>query len=256
MLKELLTKRLTGTLEIDNPDLVELRKSIIAKNRFLKEIYLEWYQMIIHSIPDINGGVVELGSGAGFLRNYIPDLISSDIVYCSEISLVLDGQRLPFSDHSLSAIVMVDVFHHLPNPKLFLSEATRCIKIGGSIVMIEPWVTAWSRFIFGYLHHEPFFPESREWGFVARGPLSGANSAQAWIVFKRDKEKFLEWYPQWQLVKIVPFMPFRYLFSGGMSYKPLLPNRSFVCLSYLESLLNGFNHHLGLFAHITLRKMS
>jgi len=45
------------------------------------------------------------------------------------------------SDGSLRAIVMTDVLHHIPNVESFFAEAARCVRPGGVIVMIEPWLT-------------------------------------------------------------------------------------------------------------------
>jgi hypothetical protein len=40
-------------------------------------------------VPEkINGPVVELGSGGGFLKNYIPDLIISEILKFSIVDVV------------------------------------------------------------------------------------------------------------------------------------------------------------------------
>jgi len=40
------------------------------------------------------------------------------------------------------------------------------------------------------LHHEPFNARSEHWRFDSSGPLSGANGALAWIVFRRDRRRF------------------------------------------------------------------
>ena len=51
---------------------------------------------------------------------------------------MLDGEKIPFKNASLRGIVMIDVFHHIPCVKSFLTEATRCVRAGSVIVMIEP----------------------------------------------------------------------------------------------------------------------
>jgi len=58
--------------------------------------------------------VLELGAGAGFMREFIPNLITSEAFYYPEIDLVLDGQYLPIKDAGLRAIVMTNVLHHIP----------------------------------------------------------------------------------------------------------------------------------------------
>jgi len=45
---------------------------------------------------------------------------------------------LPFADDTLRAIVMTDVLHHLQNLRRFFKEASRCVEVGGKVIMIEP----------------------------------------------------------------------------------------------------------------------
>src|SRR6185503_1568634 len=99
---------------IDDPRTTERRKRIILGNPFLKSLYDEWYSMLCARIPQGPGRVLELGSGAGFLSTYVPDVITSEIFECRNVRAVLDGRQLPFAASSLKAIVMVDVMHHIP----------------------------------------------------------------------------------------------------------------------------------------------
>lgn len=144
ILKARLVHPLMRGLEIDDPRTTQLRRRIIRQNGFLRRIYEEWYAAIDSALPTGNGLVIEIGSGAGFLKDIIPDVITSEIFLCSNISMVLDGCRMPFGDDTLRGIVMTDVFHHLSQPRLFLERAIRCVRPGGVVVMIEPWVTPWS----------------------------------------------------------------------------------------------------------------
>jgi len=115
------------------------------------------------AIPSGKEPVLELGSGAGFLRQYIPDLITSEVFRCPGVDLVLDATHLPIADASLRGIVMTDVLHHIRDSRSFFSEATRCVRPGGVIAMIEPWVTPWSRLVYTKFHHEPFQPKASKW---------------------------------------------------------------------------------------------
>ncbi|MBK8443443.1 MAG: hypothetical protein IPL35_08515 [Sphingobacteriales bacterium] len=56
--------------------------------------------------------------------------------------------------------------------------------------MSEPANTAWGRFFYQNFHHEPFQPEAASWEIPSTGPLSGANGALPWIIFKRDIDLF------------------------------------------------------------------
>ena len=73
MLQGWLAHPLTRGLDIDDPRTTELRRSIIRYKKFLRRIYEEWYTALAGALPEVQGPVLELGSGAGFLREYIPN---------------------------------------------------------------------------------------------------------------------------------------------------------------------------------------
>src|SRR5439155_7062924 len=221
---------------------------------FLRQIYEEWYRAIAATLPPGEGAVLELGAGGGFMSDLVPDLIASELFYCPNIRAVLDGLRLPFVAKTLRGIVMTDVLHHLPQPRLFFAEATRCVRPGGVVVMIEPWVTPWSRFVYSRLHHEPFQPEALSWELPTKGPLSDANGALPWILFARDRSKFEQEFPHWQIELIKPIMPFRYLLSGGVSLRTLVPGWSFRLWREVENALSRWSNQLAMFAQIVLRR--
>lgn len=255
VLKSLLAHPLTRELDIDDPRTTGLRRQIIQANSFLRQIYVQWYTALATMIPEPPGDILELGSGPGFLDQYIPDLIKSDVFHSQHVDIVLDGQRLPFANRALRAIVMVDVLHHLPDPRAFLSEATRCVRAGGTVVMHEPWVTRWSRLVYGQLHREPLETEAREWEFPSTGPLSGANIALPWMIFERDRPRFEREFPEWQIQSIHLSMPFQYLVSGGVSMRPLMPRWMVGFWRGLESLLAPHMRHLAMFATICLERI-
>jgi len=254
-IKKLLAHPDTRDLSIDDPRTTERRRGVIRGNRFLRRIYDEWYRSLAACIPDGPGGVLELGSGAGFLAQYVPGLIASEVFMCPDIQLVLDARSLPFASGCLKAIVMVDVFHHIPDSRVFLAEARRCLRSGGSVVMIEPWVSTWSRLIYSHLHHEPFDPAAKQWIFPDSGPLSGANGALPWIIFQRDRLKFESEFPELEIRTVRPSMPFRYLVSGGVSMRQLMPAASFPLWGALESWLDAWPRTWSMFAltHLTRR---
>ena len=120
--------------------------------------------------------------------------------------------------------------------------------------MIEPWVSGWSRFVYGYFHHEPFAPDVAEWSFPNVGPLSGANGALPWIIFSRDREEFQSDFPALQIDEVRPFLPFRYLLSGGVGMRSLTPVFTDSLWCKLESSLNGQMPHFAMFAFIALHR--
>jgi SAM-dependent methyltransferase len=160
---------------------------------------------------------------------------------------------MPFGNETISGIFMVDVFHHIPDSKQFLQEAQRVLKPGGKIVMIEPANSTWGRFIYQNFHHEPFDPKAG-WSIPASGPMSGANGALPWIVFERDYTAFARAFPKLALTSILYHTPLRYLLSGGVSMKTLVPAWSFDFFSVIEKSLNPFLQQFSMFQTIVITK--
>lgn len=255
LLQSLLQHPITKGLNIDDPGTTEFRRNIVQEKVFLRRIYEKWYKLLKSSLPvDYDGGVLELGSGGGFLKKIIPNAVTSEIFYVSGIDLVLDGCKLPLRDDSLCGILMTNVFHHMADPKSFLKESGRCVKHGGVIAMIEPWVTPLSIWVYRNLHHESCETNWKEWGFQRKGPLSSANSALAWIIFQRDRKIFESEFPQWKIQTIEPMMPFLYLISGGISLRSFQPGWSYSFWHKVEESLKPLWNKTAMFAHIVLKR--
>jgi SAM-dependent methyltransferase len=254
LLHRLLDHPLTAGRDLDDPATTQLRKQIVESKPFLRAIYDEWYSLLASRLPEGSGATLELGSGAGHCETFIPQLITSEIIFCPAVKLIADGQKLPFADASLRAIVFTDVMHHMPDVRRFFAEAQRCLRPGGRILMVEPWVSGWSRFVYTKLHHEPFRPDADQWAFPSRGPLSGANGALPWIVFVRDRSAFEAEFACLKLEEIRPFMPVRYLLSGGVGMRSLMPRFTFPFWRWLEGRLNGSMPRLAMFAAISISR--
>lgn len=254
MLKRILARPGQSAQHLDDPDTTKSRREVIAQKKFLNRIYVEWYQKIAAALPPRSKARVELGSGAGFMEKFVPGLLTSEILLFSGVDAILSAFALPFANSSLDGILMVDVLHHLPQPRTFFKEAARCVEKGGSIIMIEPWVTSWSAFIYRNFHHEPFLPRAADWEFPSKGPLSDANSALPYIIFDRDRTQFEKEFPEWEIQRIEPFMPFRYLLSGGFSARSLMPGFTFGFWRGFEKLLIPLRNSLAMFVFIKLGK--
>ena len=99
-----------------------------------------------------------------------------------------------------------------------------------------------------------FSPKPHRGNCQTAGPLSGANGALPWIIFARDRLKFEQEFPQWQIELIKPIMPFRYLLSGGVSLRGLAPGWSFGLWRHVENALGRWSNQLAMFAQIVLRR--
>jgi SAM-dependent methyltransferase len=253
-LKSLLAHPLTRGLALDDPRTTQLRAQIIKSKPFLRRIYADWYKLIRSRISPGGGYVLEIGSGGGYFGEFVPEAVQSELFFCANVHIVTDACELPFAPGSLKAIVMTDVFHHIPKPESFLREAVRCLAPGGRIIMVEPWVCRWSKLVYSRFHHEPFQPQSESWDIPSTGPLSGANGALPWIVFVRDRKLLESKFPALEIETIEPMMPWRYLLSGGVSMRNLVPGVLYGPWSVLEMAASPWNHKLGMFALFCIRK--
>jgi len=250
LVSRLLAHPLTRGLSVDDPRTTLLRREIIKSKPFLISIYLEWYQLLFSALPS-EGSILEVGSGAGFFAEMSHRVITSEVFELPGIDVLLDGVTLPFENGELGGIAMTDVLHHMPDVSVFFAEATRCIRPGGRMVMIEPWRTPWSERIYKNLHAEPFEPEAG-WEIPATGPLSGANGALPWIVFERDRLRFERDFPEWSIESIDLMMPLVYLLSGGVSMRSLMPGWSYPLWRRFERRLDVAKW--GMFALIVLSR--
>jgi SAM-dependent methyltransferase len=213
-------------MDLDHPSSTEALGQIARSNPALQRCYHTWYASLAKCMP-ADGRVLEIGSGSAvhILRQHIPHAITSDVRPVAGVDLVFDACRLPFGEGSLSGIVMANVFHHLHDCRSFLNEASRCVRPGGCVAMIEPWCTPWSRLVYRLLHHEPFEPDRKEWDVCGNGPATAANMALPWIVFQRDRLIFAREFPQWRAKVVRLLMPLSYVLSGGLMYRSPIPDR-------------------------------
>jgi len=115
-------------------------------------------------------------------------------------------------------------------------------------------MTPWSRLVYSRFHHEPLDTRASDWSFPRSGPLSGANIALPWILFERDRTRFASEFPQFSIEQVRPFLPFRYLVSGGLALRSLMPGFTHGAWAALERALHSEMPRLAMFAFISLRK--
>jgi len=242
--------------DLDSPSATLYHRKLVMKKSALRKLYTEWYSEFENvSVKLPKGKLVEIGSGGGFAKQIIPDIITSDVIELPHCDMLFSACDMPFEDNSVSGIFMLDVLHHIPCAEKFFTEAERVLVPGGEIFMTEPANTVFSRWVYQNLHHEPFQPEAKDWHFPSSGPLSDANGALPWIIFNRDIQIFTKKYPKLKLVKQFSHTPFRYLLTGGLSYKSVLPGFTFYVAKFFERIISPFNNKIGMFQTIRVKKV-
>lgn len=244
-------------LELDAPQTTIRRREVLERNRSARFSFARWYSELAdltHGAPD--GLRLELGSGGGFLHQFVPGLLTTDVVELPFVARVCRAESLPFANASVSAIFMVNVLHHVSDPAAFFREAARTLKPGGVIGMVEPFVSGFSRFVYRHLHHEPFDPDAQEWRLPRSGRLSGGNDALPWIILVRDRPRFDAEFPEFSVERLRPHSALSHLLSGGVTTRPLAPFALVRALAGWESRHPAVMRKAGLFFTIALRRAS
>ena len=246
------TKHVKNIKDIDEVESTVLHGKIIKKKGFLYKLYLDYYGTFKENIKDVPTGLkIEIGSGGGFLKEVISDVITSDVLELPNVDKVFFAEKIPYPDKSVAVFFLLDTLHHIKEPDKFFSEVNRCLKPGAKIIMIEPTNTLFSRLFFKYIHQEEFDSKKEKWIVGGEGRLADANIAMPWIIFIRDREKFLKKYPDLEIIQINKHTPFRWFLSGGLSYRQLVPFALFGFFTKIDKLFQNIS---GSFMTIVIKK--
>ncbi len=243
-------------MSVTDPDLLSHAQRIRA-NRFLYAIYLDVYGRLLAEVPrERFPRLLEIGSGAGFLREVAPHVITSDCVAGPGIDRVVDACRLEasFAPAALDAIVAFDVFHHLPDVEGFLRGAARVLRPGGRIALVEPWFTPLGQWFYRLLHHEPSVLDPDDWTLRGEGRLGGANSRLPTSVFGDGLERLRRVVPELRVVKRAPCHKWLYLLSGGLRFNTHVPRAVGDWLLWLDRRTAALDALAGIFAVIVVER--
>ena len=234
--------------------LTQNRLGFEKENIALGLLYREWYELISNQLSELDGINLELGCGASFIDQIIKSIKKSDVFFNTNTDLKLDAMEVGLKfENKISNLILVNVFHHISNPELFLSSAERSLLRGGRIIMIEPSNNFWSKLVYKIVGHEKFDTKQITWNFESNDPLLDSNQALSWIIFKRDYEKFKELFPKFFIIKKKSIMPFSYLLSGGHTHNTKVGKVFIKIIRKLERIF--FDNQFGIFDLICIEKI-
>ena len=217
------------------------------QNPALRTLYAEWYARIARALPPASlGPRIELGSGPGFAREFIPDLELTDVVTAPWHDCALTAEQLPIADGTVGALVLFDVLHHLPSPRRFFQEAARVLRPGGRVVLCEPLISPVSYPVYKFLHEEPVdlrvdplamdAPAAAGQAGDDRDPFD-SNQAIPTVLFGRRRASFERAFPSLAITAVERLAGLSYPASGGFSRGSLLPGPLWRALHALERRL-------------------
>jgi SAM-dependent methyltransferase len=185
-------------------------------------LYARWYGRVKEQLP-AQGPWVEVGSGPGFARSFIPELQLTDVVQAPWHDRQVDAGALPFADGSVGALVLFDVLHHLPAPARFFAEAVRVLRRGGRLILCEPYVSPLSFPAYRWFHEERLDLRADPLAETSPRDPFDANQAIPTLLFGRRRDELTRRFPELHLTHFERLAGPSYAASGGFSRRPLLP---------------------------------
>lgn len=259
-LRDWLKEPETRRLDMDGVEATVAHRAVLLRKKMLRDLFAAFYRECRkwdeRYFAGAEGQRLEIGSGSSIIKEFFPDVITSDIKPLPFVDLVAPGESLPFPDGTLRAIYGINVFHHFPDPAAFFDETLRVLAPGGGVVLIEPYFGPLARWLFTRLHEsEGFNANTPGWVNVEQsGPCSRVNQALSYIVFHRDRDRFQRQYPGLEIVLDRPHTQLSYFLSGGVNFRQLLPNGLVFLARGAEKALAPLNRWLALQHTIVLRK--
>jgi SAM-dependent methyltransferase len=201
-------------------------RSVWERKPSIRLLYRDFHRRLLENCPE--GRVLDIGSGTAHIKDFRPDIVSTDILPFPGIDVVADAHRLPFPNDGFSGVVMLDVLHHLERPIEFLREASRVLKPGGRLAMIEPAMTPFARRFYHYFHDEPVDMKVDAFAEVEinpdRDPFD-ANQAIPALLFSTPaaRRRVEEVIPSLRVRSVSWMSLFTYPLSGGFQSWSLMP---------------------------------
>jgi len=219
-------------------------QKLLKDKPILGRIYHDFHLKISKHLPDnVQGLIVELGSGAADITEVIPHCLRTDLFPNSWIDQVENAYALSFSDQSVAGIILFDVFHHLRYPGTALEDFYRVLKPGGRLIIFDPGISLLGRVVFGLLHPEPlginepitwFAPE--EW----KPEMIDYYAAQANAdrIFLKGEVNITDYH--WRLEKMEQIAAVSYIASGGYSKPQLFPDFLYPIMCRVDNFCSLF----------------
>lgn len=226
----------------DEEALLAAHRAAVLKKALLRSTFEHFYEEAAHAADWYNDAPYELpeyelGAGSSLFDRQRQGLTLTDVRKAQWLRY-LDAQKMDLPDASVRTFFGILMFHHLPHPGLFFDELVRTLAPGGTCVLIEPYHGPLSRAVHSRLHNTEFYDLKGEWETPVSSAMNGANQALSTIIFKRDRKRFESQWPQLELEPVdLQHNYLRYLASGGVNFRSLLPAWSVPVLRVTEAVL-------------------
>jgi len=246
-------------VDVDGHDRLLVHGKILSRKPILREVFTDFhhaFRKLDERHLSAQGMKIELGAGVAPMRDSYPEVLATDVVVGAHLDRVLDAERMDLPDSSVRVIYGQNCFHHFPHPDEFFKELDRVLAPGGGAILLEPYYGPFATFIFKRLFRTEGFDKGfASWETPAAGPMNGANQALSYIVFVRDRAEFERKYPTLKIVdQQLCGNYLKYLISGGLNFRQLLPNWMSPVIGAFQFLLAPLKPWLALHHIVLVRK--
>ena len=200
---------------------------------YLHALYETAFNSIINHLPENKTTVIEIGSGDGLGKQFLPKTFLTDITFHKNLDALCTAHELPFRTSSVDALLLKDSLHHLPDVELFLNEAHRVLRVGGRIVIFDPYWGPLAKFVYRFLHQEEFDQKTISWSFESNSPWD-SNQALSYLLLRRDRARFEQLFPFFEICEHEVLIGPSFLLSGGVSRRTIVSGKFLKILLRLE----------------------
>lgn len=256
-----LREPLLDEMDVDGESRLELHRKMLEKKRMLREVFAEFHHLfrrLEQQFLSGDGAKVELGAGVSPMRDSYPEVLATDVVDAPHLDKVVNAEAMDFKDQSVKVIYGQNCFHHFPHPDRFFQELNRVLVQGGGAILLEPYYGPFATFLYKRLFRtEGFDKNFSSWDTPVAGPMNGANQALSYIVFVRDRELYEKRFPSLKIVRQeLAGNYLKYLLSGGLNFRQILPDSFTGAVGLLEKLISPFNRWFALHHVIIIRRVA
>lgn len=205
--------------------ILDSHREIWNKRPLTRHLYTGWFRDIKAELS-ANGLTIEIGAGTGNFKEFMPQSVSSDLVWCEWLDMVHDAMFLPYRGSSVGNFVLIDAIHHIHDPVRALEEMRRCLRPGGRVVIFDVFISPFSFLYYNYFHKEDLDLSADLFNMkesvVEKEPFE-SNQAIATLLFFRKFDQFASKFPDLKLVKREVREFLLYPMSGGFEGTQMIP---------------------------------
>ena len=150
---------------VHSPNITWVQRSKSALRRFFDLQAGTIWRDLAPALSEASGTLLDVGCGAQPYRCLLPadvQYIAIDIAdagehfgYEATDTRYFSGEHWPVEDGSADLVLCSEVMEHVLDPSVFLSEAYRCLRPGGKVLITVPFAARWHFIPFDYWRYTP-----------------------------------------------------------------------------------------------------